>query len=181
MDTVIYQLAVEDLVDARGYLYNTLPTVRLIRLLPAAIAVGCALLAAYLMSRGDRDDADFAIKGVYFGLILLAWMLVGNRLLLPISVRRQLERNKGLRGDTVASWDAKGIAFRSLHGDSRWPWGDFYRWHESPKCLVLWQGDRTYLCLPKRVLTDGQLSGIRGFLRGAVGKPGASRREHRAG
>jgi hypothetical protein len=176
METVRYQLTVADLVNARNSAYKSLPFVKAVRLVPFILVFGSLLPGAYFSFRQDWDRVASAGGWFVAGLVLIIWMYVGNRLFLPASVRKQLARNKALQGDYVVSWDAERIVFEASHGQSRWPWGDLYRWQESSGVLLLWQSDRSYLPLPKRALTDNQLSEIRAYLTNALGRPGKRRK-----
>lgn len=175
MSTVTYRLTVADLVDGRTYAYNNMPLVKVMRLVPFALAIGSLLLGAYRASQGNWSGAA-ALGGWFFwSLVLTAWMFVGNRLLLPGSVRQQIAHSKALQDDIAVSWDAERIVFETSHGESRWPWGDLYRWQESSGGLLLWSGNQMYHYLPKRTLADAQVSEIRASLTEALGSPGKRR------
>jgi|WetSurMetagenome_2_1015567.scaffolds.fasta_scaffold113893_2 hypothetical protein len=176
MQTMTYRLTVADLVDARGYAYNNLPLVRVIRLIPFIFTAGCLLLGACRAYQQDWSGVASLAGWFVLGLALIVWTYVGNRWLLPRSVRKQLSHSKGLQDDIVVSWDADRIMFETSRGQSRWSWSDFYRWQESAHGLLLWQSDRIYDYLPKRILTDDQVTGIRANLISAVGRPGKRRK-----
>jgi hypothetical protein len=175
MQTVTYRLSIGDLADARLHAYNSLPFVRAIRLGTFVLTLICAFYGAYLALRRDWVGLPGVVGWFCFCVALIVWMYVGNRWLLPISARKQLARSKGLQGELVATWDHDWIMFKATHGQARWPWGDLYKWQESSGGMLLWQSDRTYYCLPKRVLTEGQISEIRNTLTRVLGKPGKRR------
>ncbi len=175
MQTVTYRFTVADLVDARAYAYNHSPLVRVIRLIPFILTFGCLLLGGYRAYQQEWNGVVSLVGWFFAGLALIVWMYVGNWWLLPISVRKQLSRSKVLQGDLVVSWDADRIMFESSHGQSRWPWSDFYRWQESSGGLLLWQSDRVYNYLPKRILAADQVSEVCANLTSAVGMPGKRR------
>ena len=172
MQTVTYQLTVADLVDGRSYAYNNLPSIRGLRLIIVVLTLGCVPFGGYLALLQDWSGLSSLVGWFLGGLALIAWMFLGNRWLLPGAVRRQLTRSNGLRGDIVASWDTDCITLEGSHGLSRWPWSDFYRWQESPGGVLLWQSEQIYNYLPKRVLTDDQVSELRSTLSETLGKPG---------
>jgi hypothetical protein len=181
MQSATYRLAVADLVDAdlvdaRSYVYSSLPLVRAIRLVPFALSLACLLFGAYLALQRDWTGVTGLVGWFFLGVALIVWIYVGNRLLLPHSVRKQLARSSGLQDEVVASWDFDQIILEAKHGQSRWPWRDFYRWQESSGGVLLWQSDRIYNYLPKRVLTDDQISEIRNILTNVLGKPGKRRK-----
>jgi hypothetical protein len=177
MQTVSYRLTIADLVDARSYAYNSLPFVRVVRLAPFIVTVGCLLLGAYrVILQGDRGGMAGLALWFLLGLALIAWRYIGDHWLLASSARKQLTRSKGLQDEIAVSWDPGRITFDTSHGQSRWPWTDLYRWQESSGGLLIWQGAGTYFYLPKRVLAEDQVVQIRASLTGALGKPGKRRK-----
>ncbi len=170
MNTVRYQLSVDDLVDARGYVHNSLPFVKLIRLALFIVLAGCILSEVYLAFYRDWNGMLRWGGWLVLDLGLVIWSVVANRWLLPPSVRKQLARNKGLQGEQIVYWDAERIVFASVYGEARWPWEDFRRWQESPAGLLLWQSNQLYFYVPKRVLSDIQVSEIRAYLVEAVSR-----------
>lgn len=177
MQSTNYRLAIADLVDARSYVYNSLPLVRAIRLIPFGLTFGCLLFGADLAMRRDWTGVTSLAGWLFLGIALIAWTYLGNRWLLPGSVRKQLARSNGLQGEIVASWNPDRIILNTKHGQSKWPWRDFYRWQESSGGVLLWQSDRIYSYLPKRVLTEDQISEVRSILTKVLGKPGARRKQ----
>ncbi len=87
-----------------------------------------------------------------------------------------MSRSKSLQDDIAITWDADRIRFESGHGEARWPWDELYQWQESRGGLLLWTGSQIYHYLPKRVLTDDQISELRANLTRALGKPGKRRK-----
>lgn len=175
MHTVSYHFSVNDLVDARGYVHSSMPFVKMIKLAIFIVLAGCILGEVYLAFHKDWNGMISLGGWLLVDLGLAIWSVVGNLWLLPPSVRKQLAQDKSLQGEKVVSWDAQRIVFKAVHGEVRWPWGDFRRWQESPAGLLLWQSDRAYFYLPKRVLSDVQISDIRAYLVEAVGRPGKRR------
>jgi len=176
MQTVTFQLAVADLVDARSYVHSRLLLVRIIRLALFVFTFGCVVRIAYMALQQDWSGLMPLTGWLFGGLALIVWGYVANPWLVPSSARKQLARNKGLQGDQVVSWDAENFALEGSHGQSRWAWADLYRWQESRGGFLLWQGDRVYFYLPKRSLMDNQTTEVRGLLVSAVGRPGKRRR-----
>jgi hypothetical protein len=176
MQAVTYRLNEADLTHARRYTYNNSPVVRALRLIVVIMILAGALLGGYRAIQRDWSAAASPVGWVVLGLVLIAWMLLADRLLLPHSVRKAIASNKALQSDIKLSWGEAGIEFDASHGHSRWPWLDFYKWQESAGGLLLWPGNGTFHYVPKRVLTDDQASEIRTNLASALGKPGRRRK-----
>ena len=176
MRSVTYQLGVADLVDARIYSYNSLPVVRATRVIIGAGTAAAVAYGAYLALQGRFDDLVSEAWWITILVALTVWMKVGNRLLVPLSARKQLARSFSLRDEIQMSWDDDRAVLRTNHGEIRWQWPELYRWQESRGCLLLWSGNQIYHPLPKRVLTAGQLDNLRNTLTSALGKPGAKRK-----
>ena len=127
MHSVTYRIAVADLVDARSYVYNRLPLVRAIRLVPFALTLGSLLYGIYLALLRGWSAATGMTGWLLIGISLVVWMYIGDRLLLPGSARKQLARSISLREEIVATWSSEHITWETNHGQSRWPWSDFKR------------------------------------------------------
>ena len=176
MQSVTFQYTEADLVDARRFAYYTLPLIRGFRWVLIFVAGGNLLFGAWLAWHGDGYGAMERLGWLLFGLVMLVWMSVGDRWLLPRSVRKSLARNRGLQGDNTLSWDAELFLLQGSHGESRWPWGDLAKWKESPGCFLVYQSDAVYHAAPKRCLSQTQASEIRDHLQAALGPAGKKRK-----
>ena len=176
MQSFNYRLTVADLVDARTYAYNSFLFVRVIRLLAVVVTLGSIAVGAYLAYQRDWSGVRNAAPWLIVGIVWIATSTLGNRFLVPLSVRKQLARSKSLQDEITVSWDADRIQLDSDHGQLRFRWDEFDRWQESRLCLLLWSASRLYHPIPKRVMTDAQISDFRANLTRGVGKPGKRRR-----
>lgn len=176
MPTVTFRYTVADLTDARRHAYNTLPFVRVVRAAPVVVLLGSLLIGVWLMAQQNWNALAEVWAWLVISGLLVVWMFVADRWVLPASVRKSLARDKGFQGDNTVTWDAEHYTLESTHGQSRWPWNDLARWQESPGGLLLWQSARIYNFLPKRCLTEEQASEIRGHLSVAVGEVGKKRK-----
>ena len=149
---------------------------RVFRALPVFIVVGNLAFGAWLAYQNDWGGAWERGAWLLLGAALMVWMVVGDRWLLPRSVRQSLARNKGLGGEHMLSWDAERLVLQSRHGESRWPWSDLAKWRESSGCFLLYQSDAVYHAAPKRSLSQDQASEIRGYLLAALGPAGKKRK-----
>lgn len=175
MHKVTFRFEEADVVDARRHAYVTLPVVRVARLAPYAMIAFGVLVAAGSAPKGFSYALSAAAVWWIIGLALVAWTAFGDRWVLPRSVRKSLARDKHLQGDMNLSWDAEAIQLHNDHGHTRWPWGDLARWQESRGGLLLWYGGQVYSYVPKRVLDDDQVAGLRERLTAALGPEGKRR------
>jgi hypothetical protein len=74
MQTVTYQLTVPDIVDARAYVYNRLPLVRVARVLPFTLVFGCLFYGAFLATQQNWEGVVASVGWLAAGLALIAWM-----------------------------------------------------------------------------------------------------------
>ncbi|GEM_PF-5185791 len=176
MHTATYQFTAADLADARGYAYRSLPGVKAFRAVPFLITgYGLLMIARYALQE-NWSGVMLHTPLFCIGLLLLVWMWLANRWLLPVFARQQIARDKSLQDETVISWGPEQIAFQNIRSQSQWAWDDFYRWQEAPGGLLLWRSDRLYSYVPKRVLTGDQITELRAILTGALGAAGKRRK-----
>lgn len=176
MHTATYRFTAADLADARGYAYRSLPGVKVFRMLPFLMAGYALLMVARYALQEHWSGVILHTPLFCGGLMLLAWMWLGDRWLLPLFARRQIARDKSLQDELVITWGPEQIAFQNSRGQSQWAWGDFYRWQEAPGGLLLWRSDRLYSYVPKRILTGDQIAELRAMLTGALGAAGKRRK-----
>lgn len=165
MQSANFQLGVGDLVDARLHIHQRRPLIKALWLALIVVAAGCSLLIILLVFSRDWSEALSVAWWLAGALALMAWSVLGNRWLLPPSARKQLARDKALQGDNAIAWDAEVITMSGANGQSRWAWGDFYKWQESAGGFLLWRSDRLYTYIPKRCLSGDQTAEIRTILR----------------
>lgn len=137
-------------------------------LLLAAVAVVSLLRILFLATQQDWGALRTPLLWLAGALALLVWSVVGNALFLPPSARKQLSRDKSLQGEMKVAWNSDYIRLIDVHGESQWPWGDLYKWQESPGGLLLWLSDRRYYYFPKRSLTEPQLVEVRETLNNSA-------------
>jgi hypothetical protein len=181
MQSVSYRLTAADLVDAGHYYSKRLLTVRAGEIMPVIVTFVWALIGAYLAYISGWDwnrsiiQSNFGLVGLPL-IIGICFPYINRRWLAPIAARNQLKSNKELQGEIAVSWDIERIVVETDHGQSRWPWSDFYSWQESSGSMLLWLSNQSYFCLPKRAFSDSQISEIRANLTRVVGRPGKRRK-----
>ncbi|MCR6672257.1 YcxB family protein [Devosia ginsengisoli] len=96
----------------------------------------------------------------FLAILLLVWILG------PISARRMFRQQKSLQGQLVYAWTDTGLHVESEYGAFAMPWSHFIRWAEDDRTFLLFESDRLYRMIPKRVLTADQQASLRRALVG---------------
>lgn len=81
-------------------------------------------------------------------LLIFALGVVVN----PIMARRIYRQQRSLQGEIGLSWTDEQLEFDSEYGQFAMPWSHFVRWAEDKHTFVLFESDRLYRIIPKRVL-----------------------------
>lgn len=79
----------------------------------------------------------------------------------PMQARRIYRQQRSLQGEIGLSWTAEKLAFDSEYGQFAMPWSHFVRMAESSNTFVLFESDRLYRIIPKRVLDAGTETSLR--------------------
>lgn len=109
-------------------------------------------------------------------VVLVASNLLQEFVLLPRRAQKILEQQKGLGGEITYDWDQDGLRVTGETGHSRLAWGDYVRWLEDDRVLVLFQSDNILNLMPKSRLTSKQAAEIRERLTAEIGKAGARKK-----
>ena len=105
------------------------------------------------------------------GLSLLPFaVVIGLSLVMtPIAARRNYARQRSLRGDLTLSWSEAGLHTVSEYGTFEIPWSHFVRSVENDKLIMLFESDRLYRPIPKRLLSAEQQADLRATIA-AIGR-----------
>lgn len=97
------------------------------------------------------------------GISLLPFaFVVGLSLVMtPIAARRNYARQRSLQGELVLSWSEAGLHTVSEYGTFEIPWSHFVRHVENNKLFMLFESDRLYRPIPKRLLSPEQQADLR--------------------
>ncbi|UJW84030.1 YcxB family protein [Devosia sp. SL43] len=98
-------------------------------------------------------------------------MLGLTPLMTPITARRNFARQRSLQGDLTLSWSEAGLRTVSEYGTFEIPWSHFNRRAENGNLFLLFESDRLYRLIPKRVLTTEQQADVRSLIE-SVGRSG---------
>lgn len=153
---VSFRLTEDDMVRA-AQLYTLVSLRRPKTIISLAIAfVLCLLLMAWLggtifplnMDRLAREWPTVLGAGVFPFVLVFVVILVGN----PMLARRTFRQQRSLHGEVGLSWTEERLEFDSEYGRFAMPWSHFTRFGEDKHTFVLFESDRLYRIIPKRVL-----------------------------
>ena len=153
---VRFRLTEDDMVRA-ARLYTLVSLRRPKTIISLAIAfVLCLLLMAWLggtifplnMDRLAREWPTVLGAGVFPFVLVFVVILVGN----PMLARRTFRQQRSLHGEVGLSWTEERLEFDSEYGRFAMPWSHFTRFGEDKHTFVLFESDRLYRIIPKRVL-----------------------------
>ena len=85
-------------------------------------------------------------------------------LYLPYKTRKIFREQKSLHYPMTVSWSEAGFKFENQQGSAVMPWGDFFKWGEDSRIFLLYHSSRLFHMLPKRALTEAQLTDLRQFI-----------------
>lgn len=109
-------------------------------------------------------DAPFA-PAIYIGIaILIALPFFQYFVGAAIFARKAYAAQKTLQHPMTVSWSAEGFRSIAQQGDWNIAWGDYLKWAEDDKVILLYQGPRLFNMLPKRILTTAQVDDIRQYV-----------------
>ena len=98
-----------------------------------------------------------------FGLAFLPFVIVIGAafIITPIAARRNFARQRSLQGDLILSWSDMGLHTVSEYGTFEIPWSHFRRRVENDQLFMLFESDRLYRPIPKRLLSPEQQADLR--------------------
>lgn len=162
-----FKLAADDLVTA-SWLYMRQGLTRP-RVLVSWLVLWACFLAFIIFVNGGpatRPEQWLVLLGI--SLLPFAAVIAVTVILTPITARRIFRQQRSLQGEMVLAWSDTGLHVRSEYGDFEMPWPHFVRWAEDGRSFLLFESDRLYRVVPKRVLTPDQQQSLRQFL-GRIG------------
>lgn len=134
---------------------------------------GAGMLAYGLFGVASKPDFTFAI----IGAIIVAYGIVISPIQFRYRVKRLWDRYPAIRKEFDVTLSAEGV--EALDGKGRpahTAWSSFHRFRESESLFLLYLSPLLPLCLPKRLVPEGELSGLRDLLSAAIGiRPRADR------
>lgn len=165
--TTPFKLTAEDVVGA-AWLYLRRGLTRP-RVLVSWLVLWACFVAFLLFIDGglpSRPDRWLLLLSISLSPLIL---VIGITIILtPITARRVFRQQRSLQGEMTLAWSDAGLHVQSEYGAFEMPWSHFVRWAEDDRSFLLFESDRLYRVVPKRVLTPDQQQGLRHFL-GRIG------------
>jgi len=125
----------------------------------ASLSLAWALMQAWTLWR--REGAYHLLDAAPLLLASTFWVWLTGRYLWgsPGSARRYYRQSK-LRDQMEYTWDDAGFGVTGDKLNSRYDWSDFIRWSEDRAALVIWTTERSYVPLPKHLVSDALLDDL---------------------
>ena len=124
------------------------------------------ILFTYLLTGSTSPSAITSDPGRILGLSILpfALILIWTLWLIPALARRNFRLQRSLHGDFSYGWSTDKLMVSTEYGSFDMPWSHFHGWAENDKMLLLFESDRLYRVIPKRVLSPEQQTDLRQHL-----------------
>ena len=87
--------------------------------------------------------------------------MVSYFFLAPHYARSNYRKQKTLHYPVTISWSQAGLKSASSNGEWTVPWGDYLKWAENAKVILLFQAPRLFQMLPKRFFDAEQVADLR--------------------
>ncbi|UYO00087.1 MAG: YcxB family protein [Devosia sp.] len=86
---------------------------------------------------------------------------------LPMVIRRRFAQDATLRRPLTMSWTDTHFRAETEGLSNNLPWADYVKWAEGKEQFLFFLSDYNYQILPKRVLTEAQVTDIRAVIQAA--------------
>jgi hypothetical protein len=160
--SITFQLEPDDYVAA-----NRLHT-RMIWRRPLSLASFAFLIVAYAaflyISWRAPPDTPMVIFISFVVSCAIVFPPLSYLLYLPYKTRKVFREQKNLHYPMTMSWSEAGFKVENQQGSAVTPWQDFFKWGEDSGILLLYHSSRLFYMLPKRVLSEAQLTDMRQFI-----------------
>lgn len=167
METIRYDPTPADYAAAtRAHYFRMMRSRRWIARLGLVTLVLCAIYAALLAWLGEPNLLAWVSV---VAVLLIATVLLGSAINLARiggMMRRQFAQQPLYAEPFEFGWSESGLTTRGPIATASVEWRQLHRWHEAASCLLFYLSERNYLFVPKRVLSDEQLAGLRAALAG---------------
>ncbi|MEX2579555.1 MAG: hypothetical protein WD342_10910 [Verrucomicrobiales bacterium] len=127
---------------------------------------GIGMVIYAILFAPSKPDFTFAI----IGAILIAYGIVISPIQFRCRVKRNWDRYPKIRKEFDIAVSSEGVETKDDKGrPSHSAWDSFLRFGESESLLLLYLSPLLPLCLPKRLIPEAELSGLRALLSSAIG------------
>lgn len=122
--------------------------------------LGVAVYGILMANLVDPHDAFLSILS--FAILVLV-AIIGIPFLIVYTLggraaRRTFNEQKTLQKPLHFSWSESGVHLWSDFGEARLQWSDFPKARQDRHCILLYESQRLYRIVPKRVLTNDQIT-----------------------
>jgi hypothetical protein len=104
--------------------------------------------------------AVFALKNsmswtfLTFPVLILGFLALYRYWLRPYQIKRVYTQHKELASPFEMELTEDGYNIKNDYGAGKIPWGDFAKWKEDQKIILLYRTDNMFNMVPKRLLAD---------------------------
>jgi YcxB-like protein len=127
------------------------------RLLPV-IPISLVFLSIFLYVEDSRDQVA---SNLFPLLVLLAFWIVLLWVGPCLGARTQFRKQPSVQGSKTLSVDGSGVHWRWDGASADIDWKNFLNWQESKTQFLLYTSPVAFNMIPKRVLTQEQISEVR--------------------
>jgi len=128
---------------------------------------GAGMLVFGMFVTPSKPDLTFVI----FGAIMIAYGFILSPIQFRVRMKRNWERYPAIRKEFDMVVTEEGVDTKDDKGNpSHLAWASFYDFRESESLFMLYLSPLLPLFLPKRLVPEADLSGLRELLSSAIGK-----------
>ncbi|MGC1376765.1 MAG: YcxB family protein [Anaerolineales bacterium] len=133
----------------------------------------CALL--YLIATGQIETGLYFLPALGLPIVFLLYRYV----FLPRQIKKLFTQQKELSLPFELEITETGLLTSNELGNSTRPWGNFAKWKENEKLLLLYHSDIMFSIIPKRIFSEPQqVETVKAFLQ--KNKVSAAKSRHMA-
>lgn len=130
---------------------------------------GLALLAFFFHASLQQGFSWRGLPGAGFALFFIAVPLMNRR-----ALKKAYANATNMHGKLTLAVDEEGLQFRGPTFSSQVQWAHFARFVEDDKLFVLYQHSvRVINIVPKQSLTAQEITDLRGYFEGKIGRKNA--------
>ncbi len=162
---ITVQLDLKDYRDSQRLHMGMLGGSRIPLIILLGASIFCVLPIVFLWLSGGLNS-DITTSLTYILPIVLIGVVLGFIYYNSIrwSAQRIFSQQKDISKPYEVEITPDAFITSNEYGYSKRPWGDFRKWKEDQKLLLLYYSDVLYTPIPKRFLSDEQLAELRTHL-----------------
>lgn len=164
MEPITYTLSEADIVAGNDLWRRSVTRAR--RLLLVALVLWLAYTALVTFD-GPLTFASIAMSAAICGavvVLIIAGIVIGTRWQSRRLALRYFRESRAAQQEVRASWTDTRLRLEQPDAYQDRPWSDWKKWSENDTLVVLTGSGPIFMALPKRVLSDAQISDIHACL-----------------